>query len=166
MPRTFEDNFRDTRTQKVLGFLIAKGLLIGEDVPVNGSVKLDVEDVLWVGANVEPRVLEVFPAALIHFPRTFMRTAQIPAELADVITAIKAGNPRGPDFRGLRYRDMRKWANKSTSDGRTKPLSEIRINKTFRLSPKAVAALEKRSKQAGLPKTRFLEKLLLDPELT
>ncbi len=145
---------------------MAKGLLVGEDVPLHGDAKLDVEDVLWVGAKVEPRVFEVLPAALIHFPRTFIRKAMIPAQLAEVISAIKAGKTSGPDFRGMRYRDMRKWANKATTDGRTKPLSEIRVNKTFRLSPKAVAALERRSKQAGLTKTRFLESLLLATEST
>ena len=63
----------------------------------------------------------------------------------------------------MRYRDMRKWANKGTADGRTKPLAEIRINKTFRLSPDAIAALQKRSQEAGVTKTRFLEELLLGP---
>ena len=162
MPRTFEDKFRDRRTQHVMGFLLAKGLLVGEDIPLRGEAKLDVEDVLWVGRNVEPRVLEVFPAALIHFPRTFLRTARIPRALKEVVAAIKAGDKRGPDFEGMRYRDMKKWADKATTDRRTKPLSEIRINKTFRLSPDAIRALEQRSMKAELTMTRFLENLLLE----
>jgi len=162
MPRTIEENFRDRRTQHVMGFLLAKGLLVGEGIPLRGEAKLYVEDVLWVGRNVEPRVLEVFPAALIHFPRTFLGTAHIPANLKEVITAIRARDKHGPDFEGMRYRDMKKWADKATADRRTKPLSEIRINKTFRLSPDAIRALEQRSMKAELTMTRFLEKLLLE----
>lgn len=158
--KAFEKDFRDVRTQRVLGFLLAKGLLVGQDIPLHGDAKLDIDDVLWVGAHVEPRVLEVLPAALIHFPRTFLGKAQIPEGLKEVIKAIRANHARGPDFRGMCYRNMRKWANRPTADGRTKPLSEIRINKTFRLSPDAISALEKRSRRAGLTMTRFLEGLL------
>lgn len=166
---TFETHFQDARTQRVLGFLLAKGLLVGQDVPRNGEAKLRIKDVLWVGDHVEPRALEVLPAAIIHFPRTFLGTIDMPVALADVIEAIVNGDMRGPDFRGMRYRDMRKWANRGTADGRTKPLSEIRVNKTFRLSPAAIDALKKRSREQGVSMTRFLEDFLdppVRPEVT
>ncbi len=158
---TFETYFQDRRTQVTLGFFLAKGFLVGQDLTRNGDVKLRITDVLWVGEHVEPRVLEVLPAAMIHFPRTFLGTVDTPVTLAEVIAAIRNGDVQGPDFRGMRYQDMRKWANRSTTDGRTKPLSEIRVNKTFRLSPAAIAALKMRSSEQGLSMTRFLEELLL-----
>ena len=161
MTTTFERNYQDTRTQRVLGFLMAKGLLVGEDIPLRGDVKLDIEDVLWVGAKVEPRVLEVLPAALIHFPRTFMRKAHIPNDLAEVIEAIRARKTQGPDFRGMRFRTMSKWANRGTTDKRTKPLAEIKVNKTLRLLPAALEALEFGARKAGLSETHYIEQLLL-----
>ncbi len=157
----FERNYQDMRTQRVLGFLVAKGLLVGEDIQHRGDVKLDIEDVLWVGAKVEPRVLEVLPAALIHFPRTFMRKAHIPNDLAEVIKAIRARKTQGPDFRGMRFRTMSKWANRGTTDKRTKPLAEIKVNKTFRLLPAAIEALKVEAHKAGLSETHYIEQLLL-----
>ncbi len=161
MTTTFERNYRDTRTLQVLGFLIAKGFLVGKDIPLRGDVKLDIEDVLWVGAKVEPRVLEVLPAALIHFPKTFMRKAHMPDDLAEVIKAIRAQKTQGPTFRGMRFRTMSKWANRSTADKRTKPLAEIKVNKTFRLLPAALEALKLEARKAGLSETHYLEQLLL-----
>ncbi|MCP4447572.1 MAG: hypothetical protein GY811_19860 [Myxococcales bacterium] len=157
----FERNYQDPRTQRVLGFLMAKGLLIGDGIPLRGDVKLSIKDVLWVGAKVEPRVLEVLPAALIHFPRTFMGAAQIPEDLAEVIGAIRAREDQGPDFRGMRFRAMSKWANRATSDKRTKPLNKIKVNKTFRMAPDAIAALIGGAEKAGVSQTQFLEQLLL-----
>ena len=157
---TFEKDFRDPRTQRVLGFFMAKGLLVGHDIPHKGHVKLDLEEVFWVGDRVEPRVFEVLPAAMVHFPKTFIGKAQAPEGLTHVIRAIQAGDAEGPDFRGMRFRAMRKWANRATRDKRTKPLSKIKRNKTLRLSPEALAALESKAAKAGISQTQFLEHLL------
>ena len=157
---TFETDLRDPRTQRVLGFFIAKGLLVGLDVPRRGDVKLHIDDVLWVGDHVEPRVLEVLPAAMIHFPRTFIGKAKTPDDLVEVLRAIKAGEKQGPDFRGMRFRAMRKWANRATTDKRTKPLGQIKRNKTLRLSPAALQALETQAEKAGVSQTQYLESLL------
>jgi hypothetical protein len=161
---TFEKDFNDPRAQRVLGFFMAKGLLVGQEVPRRGDVKLNLDDVLWVADRVEPRVLEVLPAAMIHFPRTFLATAQAPDDLADVIRAIKAGDEQGPDFRGMRFRAMRKWANRATKDKRTKPLSQIKRNKTLRLSPEALHALESGAENAGVSQTQFIERLLIQTQ--
>lgn len=161
MTTTFERNYQDMRTQRVLGFLMAKGLLVGEDIPLCGDVKLDIEDALWVGAKVEPRVLEVLPAALIHFPKTFMRKAHMPKDLSEVIEAIRARKTQGPDFRGMRFRTMRKWANRGTTDRRTKPLAKIKVNKTLRLAPAALEALASGARKAGLSETHYIEQLLV-----
>ena len=58
--------------EKVLGFLKAKGLLIAPDITPMPSIKLDAQEVYEFALKYEPRVLEVFPAALIHFPSTFL----------------------------------------------------------------------------------------------
>lgn len=157
---SLEEKLKDPRAIRVLGFFVAKGLLIGRKILPKGNVKLNLKDVYWVGNHVEPRVFEVLPAAMLHFPKTFIGGAHAPAELLEVIRAIQLGEKNGPDFMGMRFRDMRKWANHKTKDKRTKPLSQIKRNKTLRLSPKALAALEEKSKKAGVSQTYFLEMLL------
>ena len=152
----------DPRRNRLLGSVFAKGLLVGEGIAHRGDVKLDVKDVFWVGENVEPRVFEVLPAALIHFPKTFLGKAHIPDTLRQVVDSIVSEKREGLDFRGMRYRDMRKWANRAITDRRTKPLSKIKRNKTLRLSPAALRALEKRAKKAGVSQTQFVEQLLLN----
>ena len=161
MTTAFETNFKDPRTQRVLGFFIAKGLLIGDDIPHHGDVKLNLNDVLWVGAHVEPRVLEVLPAAMIHFPRTFIQKAKAPSDLVEVVKAIKTRQEQGPDFRGMQFHTMSKWANRATADKRTKPLAKIKRNKTLRLSPEALLALEEGAKREGISQTQFIENLLI-----
>lgn len=160
--RHVQVRFRDARAQRVIGFLAAKKLLITDQFKLWPNTKLRLDDVLWVGKNVEPRVLEVLPAALIHFPKTFIGKNDMPAQLENVIDAIRNNRPEGPDFEGMRYRNMKRWVNRTLPDKRTKPLKEQKRNKTFRLVPEAIEKLKRMAKMHNTNETQVLEKLILE----
>ena len=150
----------DRRTQKVLGFLIAKGFLFGTKIKRRPNVKIFFEEALWVGHHVEPRVIEVLPAAILHFPKTFIGYNDMPAELNTIISLIKKHKEEGPDYKGIRFYDMKRWADRLLPDKRTKPSSEIRINKTYRFTLKTLEKMKIRSKTQGLSITQYLERLV------
>lgn len=152
----------DRRYLKVIGFLKAKGLLFDEQVAPMPNVKLDVKDVLWVGEKVEPRVLEVFPAAILHFPKTFFNTKAIPQDLTEIIAAIKTKVDLDRTFRGIEFKKMNHWANLELKDQRTKPISEHKIPKNFRFRPEVVAVLNSRALEGHVSETELIEKLILD----
>lgn len=96
--------------RRVLGFFVAKGLLIDPLTHPLPRVKLDIRDVIQVADKVEPRVFEVLPAALIHFPESFMNLEALPAELAELVDAVRRGEERTDAYKGIHYRDMKRWA--------------------------------------------------------
>ena len=150
----------DKRYHKVLGFFVAKKLLVATNINPQPSIKLDIRDVLWVAENIEPRVLEVLPAAILHFPKTFLHLDQLPKELSDTIESIKKGKKDGQDFQGIAYSKMLHWAKKQLEDGRVKPIGKKKITKTYRFSPKVAESLKALSKKQGKSETSILEDLI------
>jgi len=133
-------NQKDVRFQRTMAFLKAKGLLdtnLNIKPHLRGRLKLN--DVLWAARNVEPRIIEVLPAAMLHFPKNF--TGIAPQELKKILVCIQHGDNEGPDFEGLEYKKMKFWANTQLKDKRTKPVQEKRQPKAFRLNPKTLAIL-------------------------
>ena len=63
--------YKDPRFIAVAGALAAKKLLFFDQCYPAPKKKISIADILWVGENLEPRVLEVFPAALLRFPSLF-----------------------------------------------------------------------------------------------
>jgi len=54
----------DPRYLKVMGFLAAKGFLyINKKILLNPNGHINLTDAIWAGRFVEPRILEVLPAA-------------------------------------------------------------------------------------------------------
>lgn len=147
--------------RKVLGFFVAKGLLIAPDIKAAGSVKLSVEDILWVAENVEPRVLSVLPAAVIHFPATFLDLEALPKKLKDIIEAIKEGKARGPSLPGFPYAEFRRWAYFTLKDKRCRPLGEKKVRKTYRFKPDVVEALEEAARNERTTETAIIERLVV-----
>lgn len=151
----------DPRATKTLGFLVAKGLLwTNQDLkPYLG--KLKITDVLWTAQNVEPRVYEVLPAAMIHFPKTFIGTVHLPNQIQVIIENIKKNHFNPTDqWMGFPLKKMAKWANQPLKDKRTVRLSEKKKNKTFSFSPMAEKTLKAKAKTANLTQTDFLEQLI------
>ena len=88
------NTFKHPKAQKVLGFLQAKGLLLVQNMKPRHFEKIPVLDALWVAEHIEPRVLEVLPAALLHYPRTFLFPEQLTDELKKSIKKMKKGGLR------------------------------------------------------------------------
>lgn len=137
-------NRKDKRFQKTIGVLKAKGFLqTNLDIPARTGAKIYLEDALWAGRNVEPRILEVLPAAIIHFRTNFLGLENAPPEIQNLLKAIRNNKKDGPDFEGIEYKKMKHWANIPLKDKRTKPAKELRIPKTLRLKPDTITKLHK-----------------------
>ena len=151
---------KDSRYKRVLGFLQAKGLLYTLDIVSQPNIKINISDALWVAENIEPRVLEVLPAAVISFPSTFVHKEDLPPELENIIRKIRLGKKITGTYKGIECRKMLFWAKQSLTDGRMKPIGEKRITKTYRFLPETVKKLKNASVTAKLNETAFLEKII------
>ena len=102
----------DRRVCRVLGFLAAKGLLVIPGILPCHRARLSIEDVLHVARRVEPRVFEVFPAAYLRYPKSFLHINKIPVELRNIIRAIRLGEKECDGFAGIEYTRMKRWADR------------------------------------------------------
>jgi hypothetical protein len=153
---------RDARYLGVLGFLAAKGLLTtNQDVRARARRRIQIEDAIWAGKNVEPRILEVLPAAVMRFPKNFEYTRNVPRELAGIVDLLKARREEGPDFLGIPFAKLRVWADLRLADRRTKPVAEKKIMRTFRLTPAVVCRLQELARETGCTLTEALERALI-----
>lgn len=151
----------DKAALNVFGFLVAKGLLLAEGVPTKPMAKLNLKDVMRVGLEIEPRVLEVLPAALLHFPRSFTNQKALPEKVRMVVDHIKRGERVGPDLAGIKYSDMRRWANTEMKDNRVVPTDERRVMKSIRLRKSTLTVLKEKAKSAKMTETEMIERLIL-----
>ncbi len=147
--------------KRVLGFLTAKGFLIAPHITPTGSVKLRLSDVLSVGLNSEPRVIEVLPAAILHFPKSFLGLDEMPDKLRTTLECIRAGMTAGPSLAGIPYKEMLRWANEPLPDKRTKPESERKVTKAFRLKRSTLKQLKLLAAKENVSETDILERLIL-----
>ncbi len=150
--------FKNNKAQKVLGFLHAKGLLWVRGVKPQHFAKIQAKDALWVAKNIEPRVLEVLPAALLHFPRAFLLVDELPDNFLKIVTDIKKGKQDGDNYNGIEYKDMFRWANIQLQDQRTKKQENKKNNMTIRLSEKHKLKLKAMANQQKTTLTDLLEK--------
>ena len=75
----------DTLTERIFGFFVGQGFLIVPSVKALASVKIDIAEAIRVGTDLEPRVLDVLPAALLRFPRSFRGWDKVPDKLQTVL---------------------------------------------------------------------------------
>jgi len=136
-------NREDLRFKKTIALLKGKGLL-DTNLPIAAAtgMKLQLRDALWAGKHVEPRILEVLPAAIMHYRRNFLGTDQMPEGLGQVIKAIQANADTGPDFEGIPFEKMKHWANIKLRDGRTKPVNEQKVAKFLKLPQKHINKIQ------------------------
>jgi len=164
LARKDEENRHDLRFVDTMGFLIAKGLL-GYNRPIveKPNAKLDLRDVIWAGVNVEPRILEVLPAAFIRFEKHF-RVAADPnsdeRKLLEVRGAVKKKAENFPDFMGIPYKKYAVWIEFPLRDRRTRLPSERKKMKAFRLRPDAIEKLAKIAKECEMSEAEVLEELI------
>ncbi len=147
------------RFKKIISFLDHKGLLISNtDFPYKDQ--LDITDALWA-ATYEPRILEVLPAAIIHFPTSIEKLEKLPRDLHEIIDAIKIGLEFDVSYKGITYRSMKRWADLQLKDKRTKPLAAKKKQMNFRLQPEVVEKLRSISKVKNITITEVVEELVL-----
>lgn len=152
----------DPRAKNVLGFLINKGLLLANKPMKPYFGKINIQDALWTAENVEPRVYEVLPAAMIHFPKTFIGLKNLPKDLGAIIKDIKnRKTPEKEEWNGIKIQSMIRWANRQLNDKRTTKLSEMKKNKTFSFSLMVNEKLKGLAKRKKISETEFLEQLIL-----
>ncbi len=157
-----EKNRRDRRFLETMGFLVAKGFLkTNVEVLLLPNKRLRVDDAIWAGRNVEPRILEVLPAAVLRLGKHFDLDPAFHKELAEVIDQLRRHEEKGKAFYGIPYEKLRVWAEFPLRDKRVKPLTKRKVVKTFRLDPVAIENLRRVAEQKGCTETEIIEKLLL-----
>jgi hypothetical protein len=134
---------RDPRYRRVLGRLKAARLLItNEDVPEHRD-PITVGDALWAGA-VEPRILELLPALIVKKPSLFSEVTSLPADVGEVVRAIRRGEVP-PALRGVDGAALMRWVPRIGHRGKRPSRA-----KTLRLTPEDDALLRELSHELGL----------------
>lgn len=155
-------NRRDPRYLGVMGFLVAKGFLrLNREIALTPNARIRIEDALWAGENVEPRILEVLPAAVLRLPRHFDLDPVRHAELAGTVRTIRACEDTGQDFMGIPFGKLKVWAELPLPDKRIKAMGEKKITKTFRLAPEVVERIRELARESECTETEALERQVL-----
>lgn len=159
---------KDVRYRRSINFLVDVGLLLAAKThsPEPERNHVGVRDLLWAGRNVEPRILEVLPSALLHYAHRIKGATNLPGELEAVMRAIRAGAEVGPSLDGIPYPVLLRWAVRPPRDGRVKKLSDKRTLKSFRLTTRSLQRLKALAERLSLSETAVIEKLLADHEAT
>ena len=147
----------DEKTERIFGFFVATGFLGIEGIRPLPTIKLDIEDVIKVGTEIEPRVLEVLPAAMLRFPRSFLNWDKVPPKLQLVLDCIKKNKEEGPDLAGLPYKDLKRWANFQLPDKRSLPVNERRVRTNWRLKPATLAEIKRLALEQEIDETAVIE---------
>ena len=109
---------------------------------------------------MEPRILEVLPAAYERFKKHFSGDADTVEKLEQIIDRVKQKNDQPIEFYGIPLKKIKPWFFIRLRDGRSKSLNERKVSKTFRLKPETVAVLKNLKDQTGRSETEILEKLV------
>jgi hypothetical protein len=137
---------RDLRYKLAMAFLVRKGFLkANTDFADYYRAKVKAEDLIWAGKNVEPRILEVLPAAALRLPKAIKLNPLNKDErnLKLVVEDLLLNKIDGKDFLGMPYKKIKVWLDLPLNDRRTKQHSEKKVMKTFRLDPKTIQKIEK-----------------------
>ena len=151
----------DPRYLKVMGFLVAKGFLYtNKKIPLTPNEHINLKDAIWAGRFVEPRILEVLPAAYERFKKHFSGDADTIEKLVHIIDGIKQKNSPKIEFYGISIEKMMPWFFIQLRDKRSKSFDKRKVSKTFRFKPETVDILKSLKKQSGQSETEILEKLI------
>ena len=152
---------RDPRYLATMGFLVAKGFLkTNQPILLQPNRKLRIEDAIWAGQKVEPRILEVLPAATLRLPRHFDLDPVKHAELFAVIRLLRQGEETGNPIWGVPFDRLRVWVHLPLRDRRVKAVTEKKVTRTFRLRPRVVARLQELARELGCSETEALERTI------
>ncbi|MBW2430730.1 MAG: hypothetical protein JRF56_17355 [Deltaproteobacteria bacterium] len=151
----------DPRYLKVMGFLVAKGFLYtNKKIPLNPNEHINLNDAVWAGLFVEPRILEVLPAAYERFKKHFSGDADTIEKLEKIIDCVKQKDNHKIDFYGISIEKMKPWFFIRLQDGRSKSLADRKVSKTYRFKPEVIDILKELKQKTGQSETEILEKLI------
>jgi hypothetical protein len=151
----------DPRYLRVLGFLVAKGFLYtNTKIPLNPNEHINLKDAIWAGRFVEPRILEVLPAAYERFKKHFSGDAATIEKLERIIDGIKRKDNHKTEFYGIAIDKIMPWFFIRLRDKRSKSIDKRKVSKTFRFKPETVNSLKSLKEQSGQSETEILEKLI------
>ncbi len=154
---------QDPRYLKIMGFLVAKGFLhTNLKIPLNPNAHINLEDAVWAGRFVEPRILEVLPAAYERFKKHFSGDADTIEKLEQIIDCIQQQDNHEIDFYGMSIDKIRPWFFIRLRDGRSKSLDNRKVSKSFRFKPETVDILKSLKDQTGKSETEILESLVAE----
>ena len=152
---------QDPKYLKVMGFLVAKGFLhTNTAIPLYPNEHINLKDVIWAGRNVEPRILEVLPAAYERFRKHFSGNADTIDKLEQIIDCVKRECNHKIEFYGIPIEKMTPWFFIRLRDRRSKPFDKRKVSKTYRFKPETIKGLKKLKLQTGQSETEILEKLI------
>ena len=151
----------DPRYLKVMGFLVAKGFLYtNKEISLNPNDHIHLKDAIWAGRFVEPRILEVLPAAYERFKKHFSGDAETIEKLEQIIDGIKQKSDHKIEFYGTPIEKTRPWFFIRLRDKRSKSFDKRKVSKTFRFKPETVTRLKNLKEQSGQSETEIIEKLI------
>jgi hypothetical protein len=141
----------DKRYRKVIGRLVAEGLLITNQAIKPYRRRIDVANVLWVG-TLEPRCLELLPALLVKRPGLFTQYETLPDDLAAAVRRLRRN--LAPDaFRGIPGERLMSWLPRVGRKGRV----PSRL-KSFRLHADELELLATLAAHLGVTETEVLRR--------
>jgi len=153
---------RDPRYLETMGFLVAKGFLrTNQALPLLPNKRIAISDAVWAGMKVEPRILEVLPAAVLRLPRHFDLEAHAHGNLFHTVERLRRREECGPPLWGMPYEKIKVWVHLRLSDGRVKDMACKKVAKTFRLKPEAIEKLRRLSIEWGCTETEAVERSLI-----
>jgi len=151
----------DPRYLKVMGFLVAKGFLhTNKKIALNPNGHINLKEAVWAGRVVEPRILEVLPAAYERFKKHFHGSRDIIVKLEQIIDCVKKEGDHKNDFYGMPIQKLKPWFFIRLRDGRSKPMDQRKVSKTYRFKPETVSILKALKDETGRSETEILEDLV------
>jgi hypothetical protein len=155
-------NRKDIRYKKAMAFLVRKGFLkTNSNFENYYQARIRIKDLIWAGLNVEPRILEVLPAAAARLPKAFIFDASKNTQtLQKVIIDLNENKEIGADFLKIPYLKIKVWMNLALNDKRTKMTQDKKIMRTFRLNPETVQKMELLKKKNGTTEAALIERLI------
>jgi hypothetical protein len=137
----------------VLGrFKAARLLITNDDIPEHRDA-ITVADTLWAG-EIEPRLIELLPAAILKKPSLFVDVKSLPQDVSDVVRAIRR-NETPPPLRGIPGEDLLRWVPRIGHRGK-----EPSRLKSFRLTREDQRLLSELSEALDLTETETLRQAL------
>ncbi len=153
---------KDLRYKMAMAFLVKKGFLkTNINFEKYYQARIRIKDMIWAGQNVEPRILEVLPAAILRLPKAFIvDDIKKILNLDEVLNDLREHKDEGHDFLNMPYKKIKVWMNIPLNDRRTKTDDSKKVMKTFRLSPQAIFDIDVLKKKNGLSEAAIIEKLI------